>query len=119
MPCSVNPLRRSSGWPVCGDSTVITDQYGTPPPQGGVQATVRLATEFARDLYGLPGCELPSRVTSITREGVTMTVLDPQEFLNQGRTGLVAVDMWLVAVNPKSRTQRAQLWSPDIPVAQR
>lgn len=114
-------LRRTDGhgWPVCGDDTVITYEFGTAPPLGGVEATVKLATEFARDMYQIGGCELPSQLTSVTREGVTMTVLDPQDFLNNQRTGLTTVDLWLVSVNPKQRAQRAQLWSPDLPVAQR
>jgi hypothetical protein len=48
-----------------------------------------------------------------------MTVIDPQQFLDKGRTGLLTVDLWLSAINPKSRTQRALIWSPDLPVAQR
>lgn len=114
-------LRRSDGqgWPVCGDETVITYQFGTPPPAGGVAACVTLATEIARDMYGLDGCNLPQRVTSISREGVTMTVIDPMQFLDKKRTGLPSVDMWLISVNPDARTQRARVWSPDIPTAQR
>lgn len=114
-------LRRTdgSGWPVCGDDTVITYQYGTPPPMGGVEAAVALGTEFAKDMYNLDDCQLPSRTTSISREGITMTVIDPQDFLDKGRTGLISVDMWLTAINPKPRAQRAMIWSPDLPVAQR
>lgn len=114
-------LRRTDGqgWPVCGDETVITYQYGTPPPMGGVEACVTLGTEFAKIMYGLGGCQLPSRTTSVSREGITMTVIDPQTFLDQGRTGLISVDLWLKAINPKPRAQRAMIWSPDLPVAQR
>lgn len=114
-------LRRTDGqgWPVCGDQTVITYHYGTPPPMGGTQACVTLATEFAKQKYQLGDCQLPERTTSVTREGVTMTLIDPQEFLDKGRTGLAAVDMWVTAVNPKARSQRAMIWSPDIPTAQR
>ncbi len=116
-----NWLRRTDGqgWPVCGDQTVITYAYGTPPPMGGVEACVTLGTELARDMYQLDDCALPQRTTSISREGITMTVIDPQQFLDKGRTGLIAVDLWLSAVNPTSRTQRAQVWSPDLPVTQR
>jgi hypothetical protein len=114
-------LRRTDGqgWPVCGDETVITYQFGTPPPAGGVAACVALGTELAKDMYNLDDCQLPARTTSISREGITMTVIDPQTFLDKGRTGLVSVDIWLSAINPTSRTQRAMIWSPDLPVAQR
>jgi len=114
-------LRRTDGqgWPVCGDETVITYQYGTPPPLGGVEATVAFATELAKNMYGLDNCQLPERTTSVSREGITMTMIDPQTFLDKGRTGLVMVDYWLTAINPKARTQRAKVWSPDLPAAQR
>lgn len=116
-----NWLRRTDGhgWPVCGDETVIVYQYGTPPPMGGVEACMTLATEIAKDMYDLDDCQLPARTTSVSREGITMTVIDPQQFLDKGRTGLIAVDLWLTAINPKPRAQRAIIWSPDLPVTQR
>jgi len=111
-------LRRTDGlgWSVCDDSTSITYQYGSPPPMGAVEAVVQLGTEFAKSLNDIKGCKLPDRVTSVSREGVTMTVIDPQTFLSQGRTGLYLVDLWLGAVNPQSRPQAASIWSPDLPV---
>jgi len=114
-------LRRTDGqgWPVCGDQTSITYQFGAPPPPGGVQATVALAAEIVKDIFDRPGCQLPRRTTSVTREGITMTVLDPADFLDKGKTGIIPVDMWLAAVNPKARSQRAMIWTPDIPAAQR
>ena len=114
-------LRRTDGqgWPVCGDETVIVYQYGTPPPMGGVETCVALGAEFAKDMYGLDDCQLPARTTSVSREGITMTIIDPQSFLDKGRTGLITVDLWLSAINPKPRTQRAMIWSPDLPVTQR
>ena len=59
-------------------------------------------------------CDLPERVTSITREGVTMALIDPQEFIQEGRTGLYTVDLWLNAVNPNRLLKRATVWSPDM-----
>jgi hypothetical protein len=41
------------------------------------------------------------------------------QFLDKGRTGLISVDLWITAINPKPRAQRAMIWSPDIPTAQR
>lgn len=111
-------LRRTDGqgWAVCDDSTAITYQFGTPPPMGAVEAVVQMAIEFAKALYDIAGCKLPNRVTTVSREGVTMTVIDPQTFLDKGRTGLYLVDLWLGAVNPQSRPQQATIWSPDVPV---
>lgn len=111
-------LRRTDGlgWGVCDDSTSVTYQFGSPPPMGAVEAVVQMAVEFAKSVYGLTGCKLPDRVTSVSREGITMTVIDPQTFLDKGRTGLYLVDLWLGAVNPKSRPDQASIWSPDVPV---
>jgi hypothetical protein len=111
-------LRRTDGlgWGVCDDSTSVTYQFGAAPPMGAVTAVVQMAIEFAKALNDIKGCKLPDRVTTVSREGVTMTVIDPQTFLNQGRTGLYLVDLWLGAVNPQSRPQQASIWSPDLPV---
>ena len=40
-------------------------------------------------------CQLPERVTSVNREGVSMTVIDPMTFLDNGRTGVPRIDQWL------------------------
>lgn len=100
------------GWPMCGDSTVITYTYGEAPPASGVGAVVEFAIQLYLAEEGDGACQLPLRVQSITREGVSMAMIDPMEFLDKGRTGLYGVDLWLGAVNPKSRTQRATVWTP-------
>lgn len=112
-------LERTDGqpWAVCGDATVVDYQFGIAPPESGVQAAVQLAYEMALARIGSSDCQLPQRVQSLTRQGVTMTILDPQEFLSDGRTGLYSVDLFLSAINPHGRGQRGKVWSPDIPVA--
>jgi hypothetical protein len=114
-------LERLDGntWSVCDDSTQVVYTFGESPPEGGVQAAVALAVQLAMDEVGSEECQLPQRVTSVTRQGVSMTVLDPQEFLTNGRVGLYVVDLWLSAVNPQSRGQRGSVWSPDLPVTTR
>lgn len=110
-------LERTDGgtWTMCDDSTTVEYTFGEPPPEGGVQAVVALAIEFARSWSG-GECQLPQRVTSISRQGVEITALDPQTFLQDGRVGLYAVDLWLAAVNPHARAQAGRVWSPDLPV---
>lgn len=114
-------LERTDGgsWMLCDDSTEVAYAWGDPPPESGVQAAVALAVELALGRINSNECQLPQRVQSITRQGVTMTVLDPQDFLENGRTGLYVVDLFLSAVNPQSRAQRGAVWSPDIPQATR
>lgn len=110
-------LERTDGdrWDKFLDTTVVTYLYGIAPPQGGVEACVKLAIEMMKYETGDATCVLPRRITSMTRQGVSIAVIDPMKFLDIGRTGVYGVDLWLVSVNPKNRRRRARVWSPDIP----
>lgn len=114
-------LERTDGkhWRMCDDSTTVSYEFGEAPPEGGVAAVVELAVQLAKDELGTDDCQLPRRISSITRQGVSIAVVDEQEFLDQGRVGLYLTDLWLRAVNPGGRGQRARVWSPDIPTAVR
>jgi len=107
------------GWVVCGDVTEISYAWGVAPPEAGKRAAVALAVEFALAYNNDSSCQLPQRVQTVTRQGITVGVLDPQEFLDKGRTGIYLVDLFLVAANPHQLRRRARVWSPDIPVARR
>lgn len=110
-------LERLDGkpWDTCSDSTVVTYRHGEPPPLGGVQSAITLGVELARDMYDISGCRLPKRITTITRQGVTVDIADSLDILDKGGTGIVSVDLWLRSVNPEARPQRAGVWSPDVP----
>lgn len=112
-------IERTDGqpWAVCGGETVITYQYGEPPPAGGKQAAIDLAYELGREQTGDDRCRLPSTTVSVTRQGVTIQRQTADEYQALQRTGLPEVDRWLAAVNPGSRPARARVWSPDIPSA--
>lgn len=110
-------------WPTCQDMNLETDQVGTwevtygrglPVPVAGQNALGALACELCKACIGDKDCCLPERVTTIARQGLTMALLDPMEFLSSGRTGIYAVDLWLAAVNPKGRSRRAGVFSPDV-----
>ena len=109
------------GWVVCGDRTVVVYRHGLEPPVGGVAACVALAVEFGRADSDSPDrpCRLPQRLQSVSRQGITYSVLDDLDFLDKGLTGLYQVDLWLKSVNPKNRAQPARVWSPDLPRARR
>jgi len=112
-------LERIDGglWNVCAGETVIVYTFGQPPPSGGRAAAVQLAIELARDFHNLKGCRLPQRTTSVTRQGVTIDIADPMEFLKDGGVGIVSVDTWIKSVNPGNRAQAGTVWSPDLPAA--
>jgi hypothetical protein len=107
------------GWQMCGETTVITYAVGEAPPVSGSQAAVDLAVQMHLDRVGDSSCLLPIRMQSFSRQGISVEVLDTMEFLDNGRTGLYSVDLFLAAINPKGRGQRATVWSPDTPRAVR
>lgn len=100
-----------AGW---GGTVDIVYQRGLAPPVGGVLAVVAYAVELAKAATGDTSCRLPKRVSSVTRQSVSMTILDPMTFLKEGKTGLADVDQWLAAVNPSGHPERGSMWSPDV-----
>jgi hypothetical protein len=97
----------------------VTYSYGNPPPTMGKMAARQLAIEFAMLWSGDEDCSLPQRVTSVTRQGISYTLLDAQDFIADLRTGVYAVDLFLKTTNPDRAVQRARVFSPDIPRGKR
>lgn len=110
------------GWPECHDRSIVTYRFGKAPPIAGKAAAVELASEFGKAAYDgdedVP-CRLPERTRSVSRQGISFEVLDPLDFLDNGLTGLLSVDLWIKATNPNGRRQSAQVWSPDLARARR
>jgi len=106
-------------WPTCQDLSKplgeegtwsVSYRWGTPVPTGGQLAASVLACEFAKSALGRD-CELPQRVQSVTREGVSVAILDSFEGIEAGRTGIWLVDSWVTSVTKAPR--RSQVFSPD------
>lgn len=91
--------------------------WGVNPPAGGRAAAASLANQFLLAWDGDDTCKFPKRVTSVTRQGVSWTILDPQDFLDDGRTGIYEIDLFLKTVNPDKARRPARVFSPDIPRA--
>jgi hypothetical protein len=100
-------------WPACLD-LYITYLPGIVPDAAALWAAGVLACEFAKACAGAK-CRLPSSVSSIARQGVTMTISSGM-FLG-GQTGIREVDAYLVAVNPNAQVMPPVVWSPDAPWA--
>lgn len=94
----------------------VTYTYGVEVPHAGRRAARYLAQEFVKGWSG-DECELPDRVTSITRFGESMTILDNQTVIDEMKTGIGAVDLFLKAVNPDKARKPAKVFSPDLPRA--
>lgn len=97
----------------------VTYTYGSPPPAAGRAAARILATELVKLYEGDDTCALPQRVTSVSRQGVSYTILDNQDFIDELKTGLYAVDIFLKTVNPDKARARSRVFSPDVPRARR
>lgn len=101
---------------VCG--LEVTYTYGVSVPVAGRRAARNLARELAKGWAG-DECSLPDRVTNVNRQGFSFTVMDPQDFIDEGRTGIYEVDLFLRAVNPDRARKPAKVFSPDLPKAYR
>jgi len=90
----------------------IEYQRGLPVPMGGQVAAGILAIELSKAACNDGTCQLPQRVQTITRQGVTMAMLDDfTNSLDQGYTGIWVVDSWIASVmKPK---MSALVVSPD------
>jgi len=109
-PCSSNLV----GDP--GDPGVFTVEYeyGKPVPIDGQIAAAAFACELAKSRCGRDNC-LPARLKHIDRQGVSLDFADPLDFLDNGKTGIYLVDLWLASVNPSKLKRRARVHRPDRP----
>jgi hypothetical protein len=99
-------------WGLCS-SPVITYRYGVAPPALGRIAARRLANELILSLQG-GDCRLPSTVTSVSRQGMSFEIIDPQQFLDGGKLGVYEIDLFLATVNPGKAKKRPRVFSPDM-----
>lgn len=73
--------------------------------------------EVAMEVYRLmcgEACKLPSRAVSVTRQGVTVQLSDPQQYVEQGLLGLPIADQLILATNPTRMRARSRVYSPDM-----
>ena len=102
-------------WDPCG--VEVTYEWGTYPPVLGRMAALEFAGEFVKAVECPGECKLPERITSVSRQGVSYQVFDPQDFMNEGRTGLYTVDLFLKSVNPDRAQKRSRVFNVDMPRA--
>jgi hypothetical protein len=111
-------------WPECQNLDLTDDEPDTWSviyrpgqllPKIGELAAGELACEFARACVGDEGCQLPSQLVSMSRNGIEVQVADPAQLLENGLTGLPNVDLFVKAVNPARLTHRPRVLTPDLP----
>lgn len=115
-------IRREGSWPSYQDiradigqegAWAVTYVRGTPVPRAGQLAAGQLACELGKAALGRT-CALPERVQTITRQQVSMTIIDTFEDLEKGRVGMPRVDLWIASVN-KERFAATLARSVDVP----
>lgn len=112
------------GWPCCQRMDLPDDAVGTfsvhytvgtPPGRGGVRSAASLAWQLA--LLWTPElaseCIITGKVTSMSRQQVTMTVNDPSAMFDKGGVGLSDVDLWISSVLRGHSTRRAAVVIPE------
>jgi len=110
-------IKAGTPWTPC--NTEVTYSYGTPVPAIGKMAARTLAIEFIKLWSDDDTCALPQRVTSVARQGVSYTILDQQEFIQEMRTGMYVIDLFIKTVNPDGARRKSKVFSPDQPRARR
>lgn len=109
--------RRGACWPcedLCDDPPIeVVYRAGVALPPGTAAAVGEVACEVLAGLSGGP-CRLPSRAVNVTRQGVTVQLADPAEFVDAGLLGLPLADAWIRAVNPAKLVNRSRVYSPDL-----
>lgn len=96
----------------------VTYTYGAQVPTSGRMAAKLFAIELIKYWSG-DDCALPDRVTSVSRQGVSYTILDNQDFLENMRIGIYAIDLFLKTANPSKALAPSKVFSVDVPRARR
>lgn len=110
-------VRLLSGcWPLtqtCQPSPVEADwTHGLVPPPDAALALGELASELFAGWTGA-ACRLPSRLVSMTRQGLTMDFADPTTYLGTNQFGLPITDAFVRSVNPHNHPFPPTVVSPD------
>lgn len=110
-------------WPVCqelgsvdGPGTwSITVTQGACVPAGAAWMTGSLMCEVLKGCLRKDDCELPRRLQTLTRQGVTMGFNDTFENLGILRTGIWEIDAW-IEQNRYVGAVQATVLSPELPI---
>jgi hypothetical protein len=99
----------------------VTYTYGSDPPELGVAAAAQLGCELYKACSGATDCVLPTGVTRVTRQGITIEqsaftswAYQRETRVQMGgwKTGLSLVDAFLTAYNQRGLMRRGTFWAP-------
>jgi hypothetical protein len=94
----------------------VTVEHGMEVPRLITRATRAMACQLYQLANPSAGqCQLPERVTSIARQGVSMEVASVADNLREkGGTGIYEVDLAIEVFNPSRIQSPAFVWTPDL-----
>lgn len=99
-----------------GPGTFIVEyMQGARVPSVLQRAAGELACEWVKACLGLP-CRLPQRITSIARQGVSISMVSIEDLLRHGLTGVSTVDSVIRNLNPYGLVSPMKIASPDDPI---
>lgn len=109
-------LRRVDGdcWPLCSETFLVTYVIGTPVPDLANIALGDLACAYAAACVS-GDCALPARMTSLTRQGISVDFTSPDQFPAMGLTNIATVDRIVAQLNPHGQMAPPLVTSPDMP----
>lgn len=87
--------------------------YGIEAPSILERAARMLACELLNDACS-GQCKLPERVTSVSRRGLSIEVASAQDLLDKRLTGIYAVDLAIVTLNPSRMQSPTFVWTPQL-----
>lgn len=118
-------VRTDGGWwptALVNDQTriVVAYTHGVALDENGPLtglASLAMGEVTAELIAGMQGrpCKLPSRAVTITRQGVTVQLGDPQTYIDNMLLGMPIADQLILSTNPGRRRGRSRVHSPDMP----
>jgi len=102
--------KRDEKWsaPGTGEAFVVDATIGTPPDEWALDVAARLVKELYLSCTGSK-CRLPSNVTTVTSQGITVRLRD-----DEVNTFIPELGAWVHAVNPHGARLPGAVFSPDL-----
>ena len=96
----------------------VTYRYGANPPAMGIEEAIKLADQFMLYEIGSDECILPETVTAVERQGVSIAVINPDDIIQNGFTGIRSTDMFIKTYNPDRARVKSKLYIPGRPAGE-
>lgn len=96
-----------------GEAFVVDAEVGTPPDAWALDVAARLTKELYLSCTGKK-CRLPSNVTTVSSQGITVRLRD-----DEVNTFIPELGAWVHAVNPHGAHLPGAVFSPDLAAARR